>query len=68
MPNIGPGELILILAVILVVFGPGKLPEIGGAVGRSFREFRRAASDLGDTPAPRTTRAKRTMRKPKRKA
>lgn len=68
MPNIGPGELILILAVVLVVFGPGKLPEIGGAVGRSFREFRRAASELGDTPAPRAQRARRATRRPKRKA
>ena len=68
MPNIGPGELILILAVILVVFGPGKLPEIGGAVGRSFREFRRAASDLGDAPAPRKARTTSGSRKSKRKA
>ena len=68
MPNIGPGELILILAVILVVFGPGKLPEIGGAVGRSFREFRRAASDLGDAPSSRTPRKRRVSSGPKRKA
>ena len=33
MPNVGPFELILILAVVLLVFGPGKLPEIGKAVG-----------------------------------
>ena len=42
MPNVGPFELILILAVVLLVFGPGKLPEIGKAVGNSFREFKDA--------------------------
>ncbi len=44
MPNVGPFELILILAVVLLVFGPGKLPEIGKAVGNSFREFKEATS------------------------
>ncbi|MHB1007294.1 MAG: twin-arginine translocase TatA/TatE family subunit [Chloroflexota bacterium] len=44
--NIGPGEMILILVIALVVFGPGKLPEIGRSVGRSINEFRRATSDL----------------------
>jgi sec-independent protein translocase protein TatA len=55
--NIGPGELIIILAIALVVFGPGKLPEIGSAVGKGIREFRRAATDVSDAtrvdaPAP----------------
>jgi sec-independent protein translocase protein TatA len=46
--NIGPGELIIILVIALVIFGPGKLPEIGQAVGKGIREFRRAASDMSD--------------------
>ena len=66
MPNIGPGELILILAVILVVFGPGKLPEIGAAVGRSFREFRKATSEAVDSGEERSPR-KSPARRPKRK-
>jgi sec-independent protein translocase protein TatA len=66
VPNIGPGELILILAVILVVFGPGKLPEIGAAVGRSFREFRKATSEAVDPGEERTAR-KSPARRPKRK-
>ena len=66
MPNIGPFELILILGVILVVFGPGKLPEIGAAVGRSFREFRNATSDVGDPQESRPAR-KSPARRPKRK-
>lgn len=45
----GPTELILLLVIILVIFGPGKLPDIGSAVGRGIREFRRASSDLEDS-------------------
>ena len=46
--NIGPGELILLLVIILVIFGPGRLPEIGNAVGKGIREFRKAATDVTD--------------------
>lgn len=44
--GIGPGELLLILIIALIVFGPGKLPEIGSALGRSIREFRRASNEF----------------------
>lgn len=44
MFNLGMPELILILVIALVVFGPGKLPEVGRAVGRGIQEFRRATS------------------------
>ncbi|MBI2954686.1 MAG: twin-arginine translocase TatA/TatE family subunit [Chloroflexi bacterium] len=44
--GIGPGELILILIVALIVFGPGKLPEIGSAFGKGIREFRRATNEV----------------------
>jgi len=44
MPSIGPLEALIILAVILIVFGVGRLPEIGGAMGKAMREFRDAAS------------------------
>lgn len=46
MPNIGFGELIIILLVALIVFGPRKLPEIGRALGKSVREFRKATTTL----------------------
>lgn len=46
MPNLGFGEILLILVVALIVFGPRRLPEMGRTVGRSLRDFRRAASDL----------------------
>ena len=59
--NIGPGELILILVIALVVLGPGKLPDVAQSLGKSIREFRKAATDVTDagkldvtatTPAP----------------
>ena len=44
MFGIGVPELILILIIGLVVFGPGKLPEVGRAVGKSIREFKKATT------------------------
>jgi sec-independent protein translocase protein TatA len=44
--NIGPTELIVIMIVALIVFGPKRLPEIGRTLGRSLQEFRRASNDL----------------------
>jgi sec-independent protein translocase protein TatA len=43
--GIGPFELILILAVVVIIFGVGRLPEGGGAIGRGIREFRRASRE-----------------------
>lgn len=42
-------ELILILVIALVVFGPGKLPEVGKALGRSLQEFKKATTSLTET-------------------
>jgi len=42
--NLGPTELIVILVIALLVFGPGKLPELGKALGKSIREFRETMS------------------------
>jgi sec-independent protein translocase protein TatA len=47
-PNIGPGELILLLIIALVVLGPGKLPDVASSLGRSVREFRKAATDVSE--------------------
>ncbi len=49
MPVPGPAELILVLVIVLIIFGPGKLPDIGNALGRGIREFRKASSDLEDS-------------------
>ena len=42
--NLGPTELILGLVIVLIIFGAGKLPEIGGAMGKAIREFRGSVS------------------------
>jgi sec-independent protein translocase protein TatA len=39
-----PWHLILILAIVLIIFGPGKLPDIGKAMGKTIKEFRQASS------------------------
>ncbi|HNV70867.1 MAG TPA: twin-arginine translocase TatA/TatE family subunit [Candidatus Ozemobacteraceae bacterium] len=47
-------ELIVILVIVLILFGPGKLPDIGRALGRGIREFKKAQKDAldGDDPEP----------------
>lgn len=56
-------ELVLILIIALVVLGPGKLPDLGAAMGKTIREFRKAASDVQEAtnlesrPAPAATPA-----------
>lgn len=55
LPNIGPLELIIVLVIALLVLGPGKLPEVGAAFGKTIREFKKASSDIQEatnvTPA-----------------
>ncbi|HEY8641209.1 MAG TPA: twin-arginine translocase TatA/TatE family subunit [Candidatus Dormibacteraeota bacterium] len=48
MFNIHPAFLIVLVILVLIIFGPGRLPELGGAVGRTLKEFRKATSDLKD--------------------
>jgi len=49
MPNISPIHLVIVLIIALIVIGPGKLPEVGAALGKSIKEFRKAASDITDS-------------------
>lgn len=44
--SIGLPEIIIILALALLVFGPKKLPEIGRSIGKALREFRRASDEI----------------------
>jgi sec-independent protein translocase protein TatA len=44
MPNIGPMEILVVLIIALVIFGPKRLPELGQSVGKGIREFRGSLS------------------------
>jgi len=48
MPTPGPLELVIILVIALLILGPGKLPDVGAALGKSIREFRKASTDVQD--------------------
>jgi len=55
MFGVGPWELILILLIVLVIFGAGRLPEIGANLGKGIRNFKKSVSDTeaqikGDAP------------------
>jgi len=63
MPTPGPLELVIILVIALLILGPGKLPDVGAALGKSIREFRKASTDVQDavkvdtSPLPADTTA-----------
>jgi len=48
MPNIGPLEIVVILIIALVVFGPKRLPELGKSLGKGIREFRGSVTGKDD--------------------
>jgi sec-independent protein translocase protein TatA len=50
--ELGPIEILLILAVVVMVFGVGKLPEVGSALGKGIREFRSASRGDESVPTP----------------
>lgn len=62
MFGIGVPEVFVILVVALIIFGPGKLPEIGGALGKGIRDFRKSLSG-SDDPADDAEEAKRVEQK-----
>jgi sec-independent protein translocase protein TatA len=47
MPSLGWQELIIVLIIVVIIFGAGKLPEIGGAMGKSIKEFKKEAEEPG---------------------
>ena len=49
LPSVGMPELIIILVIALIIFGPRKLPELGRSLGKSIGEFRRASNELKST-------------------
>ena len=51
MGNIGPMEIIVVLIIALVVFGPKRLPDLGHSLGKGIREFKGSVTGETDTPA-----------------
>jgi sec-independent protein translocase protein TatA len=51
MPGLGAGHwwiIAIVLVIVLIIWGPGKLPDVGSGLGRAIREFRKASSDTRD--------------------
>lgn len=55
MFGIGVPELAIVLVLALIIFGPGKLPEVAGGLGKSIREFKKAKSELTDDISSKAT-------------
>jgi sec-independent protein translocase protein TatA len=53
MGALQPMHLIVILVIVLIVFGPGKLTELGGQLGKGVREFRQISDDASGLPSER---------------
>jgi sec-independent protein translocase protein TatA len=52
MPNIGPLEIAIVLIIVLIIFGPKRLPELGQSMGRGIREFKASLSGDKDKGEP----------------
>ena len=63
MFGIGAGEFVIILIAALVIFGPGKLPEVGRAIGKGLREIRKAQAAFSATLDEVSTEPKKTEEK-----
>ena len=62
MPHIGPLEIVIVLLIVVLLFGVGRIGKIGGELGKGIREFRKAVTDddkkpegAAQTPAEATT-------------
>jgi sec-independent protein translocase protein TatA len=52
MPNVGPLEIAVVLVIVLIIFGPKRLPELGQSMGRGIREFKASLSGDKDKDSP----------------
>ncbi|MCA9859356.1 MAG: twin-arginine translocase TatA/TatE family subunit [Thermomicrobiales bacterium] len=60
MPSLGWQELVIVLIIVVIIFGAGKLPEIGGAMGKSIKEFKKESEEvnaIGDGTSATSTNA-----------
>ena len=53
--HVGPTELIILLVIVMLIFGVGKLPQVGQSMGKAIREFRQA-QNVDETPEPPAVR------------
>lgn len=66
--RIGPWEIALVLVIILIVFGVGKLPQVGGAIGKGLRAFKKGQrgedeeEEEEEKPKPKKTTRKKTTK------
>ena len=51
MPNIGPLEIVIVLVIVLLIFGPKRLPDLGRSMGRGLREFKDSVTGKDDDKA-----------------
>ena len=56
MPNVGPLEIAVVLIIVLIIFGPKRLPELGQSMGRGIREFKNSLSGDKDEDDPKEKR------------
>jgi sec-independent protein translocase protein TatA len=56
MPNVGPLEIAVVLVIVLIIFGPKRLPELGQSMGRGIREFKSSLSGDKDKDSPEEQR------------
>jgi sec-independent protein translocase protein TatA len=58
-----PMHLIIILVIVLIIFGPGKLPELGSSIGKAIRGFKKAMEEAGHKPEDTTDTKKSEEKK-----
>jgi sec-independent protein translocase protein TatA len=71
MPSLGAPELLIVLAIVVVLFGASRIPEIMGGMGKGIREFKRATKDEDEPSATRATQLdepKAKLEEPRRDA